>query len=70
MDRESAEQWNAAHPQGTVVSISLRSGKTISAPTASPAQQWGDLALVTLSGVPGVWTVGALRIKKRQIVGE
>jgi len=62
MDRESAEQWNAKHPRGTTVSVILRSGETISAPTATHAQQWGDLALVTLSGVTGLWTVGALKV--------
>jgi len=61
MNRESAEQWNAKHPKGTVISVSLRSGETISAPTATHAQQWGDFALVTLAGVPGLWTISALK---------
>ncbi len=29
MKRESAEQWNATHPKGTLVSVSLRSGDNI-----------------------------------------
>jgi hypothetical protein len=45
------------------VSVNLRGGKTISAQTAiPPAQQWGDFALGTLSGVHGLWTVTALNI--------
>jgi len=44
-----------------MVGVILRSGETISAPTATHAQQWGDLALVTLSGVPGLWTISALK---------
>ena len=63
MDRESAEQWNGKHPKGTVVSVSLRNGETLSAQTAGQAQQWGDLALVTLSGAPGYWTISALKVK-------
>ena len=44
-----------------MVSVSLRGGETISAPTATHAQQWGELALVTLLGVAGLWTISALR---------
>ena len=51
MDRQSAEQWNARHPLGTRVSVILRNGETITAETATHAQQWGELALVTLGGV-------------------
>ncbi len=60
MDRQSAEQWNACHPLGTRVSVILRTGQTITAETATHAQQWGELALVTLAGVEGIWTTGAL----------
>ena len=61
MDRESAEPWNASHPKGTIVSVTLCSGETLLAPTATHAQQWGELALVTLAGVPGLWTITALQ---------
>lgn len=40
--------------------VILRSGETLSADTASHAQQWGEFALVTLSGIEGMWTVSAL----------
>ena len=60
--RESAEQWNATNPKGARVSVTLRNGETLSAETATHAQQWGDLALVTLSGVEGMWTIAALRV--------
>jgi hypothetical protein len=60
MDRESAERWNAEHSIGTRVSVTLRNGETLSAETATHAQQWGDFALVTLAGIEGIWTVGAL----------
>ncbi len=33
MDGELAERWNANNPKGTLVSVSLRSGETLSAPT-------------------------------------
>ena len=60
MDRQLAEQWNARHPLGTRVSVILRSGGTITAPTATHAQQWGELALLTPVGVEGIWTTSAL----------
>lgn len=60
--RESAEQWNAQHPRGTRVILTLRDGETLSAETATYAQQWGDIALVTLAGVEGLWTTRALRV--------
>jgi hypothetical protein len=62
MDRESAEQWNAKNSNGTIVSVRLRSGQTVSAPTATHAQQWGDFALVTPAGVTGLWITDALTI--------
>ena len=61
--RESAEQWNAVYIKGTRVSVILRSGETLSAQTATYAQQWGDLALVTLVGVEGHWTITALTVQ-------
>ena len=60
--RELAEQWNAMHPKGTRVSVTLRNGETLSAETATHAQQWGDLALLTLAGVEGKWSIAALRV--------
>ena len=60
--RESAEQWNTQHPRGTRVIVTLRGRETLSAETATHAQQWGDIALVTLVGVQGLWTTGALRL--------
>jgi hypothetical protein len=62
MDRQSAEQWNTHHPKGTRVSVRLRSGETVAAETATHAQQWGEFALVTLAGVDGLWTTGALTL--------
>jgi hypothetical protein len=64
MGRESAEQWNTKYPKGTVVSVSLRGGETLSTTTATHAQQWGDFALVTLSGIPGCWTISALTVEE------
>jgi hypothetical protein len=61
--RESAEQWNATYPKGTRVSLSMRNGETLSVETATPAQQWGEFALVTLVGVEGLWTLRALSVQ-------
>ena len=64
MDRQSAEQWNARHLNGTRDSVILRNGETIAAQTATHAQLWGELALVTLVGVEGLWTTSALYADK------
>jgi hypothetical protein len=47
-------------PLVTRVSVIPRSGDTITTHTATHAQQWGELALVTLVGVEGVWTISVL----------
>lgn len=57
MGRQSAEQWNARYPKGTRVSVILRNGETITAPTAT---QRDKLALVTLVSVEGMWTISVL----------
>lgn len=57
---ESAQDWNRLHPPGTFVRVSLREGHTFVATTASYAQQWGMLAILTLRDRPGLWTAAAL----------
>jgi hypothetical protein len=58
---ESAHDWNRLHPPGTLVRVSLVRGETFVAETASYAQQWGSLAILTLRDRPGLWTAGVLQ---------
>jgi hypothetical protein len=48
--------------EGTRVRFLLRNGETLAGETATHAQQWGDIALLTLAGVDGQWTTSALGI--------
>jgi len=57
---ESADRWNRAHPPGTPVQVTLANGLVVDDSTASHAQQWGSLALVTLRGRPGMWPTDTL----------
>jgi hypothetical protein len=52
------------------VSAILRTGETLSAETATYAQQWGDVALVTLVGIPDLWTISALRVDCDSMVSK
>jgi hypothetical protein len=58
---ESAERWNERCPPGTPVRVLLANGATVEDKTASYAQQWGSLAIVTLSERRGMWTTAALQ---------
>jgi hypothetical protein len=58
---ESAHDWNRQHPPGTLVRVDLLRGESFVAQTATYAQQWGSLAIVTLVDRPGLWTAGVLR---------
>lgn len=58
--RESADAWNRRYPPGTLVRVPLREGESFTAETASYAQQWGSLAILTLKDHPGLWTASAL----------
>jgi hypothetical protein len=42
--------------------VILRNGETVTDLTATDAQQWGELALVTLVGVEGMWTTSVLEM--------
>jgi hypothetical protein len=57
---ESAQDWNRAHPPGTLVRVNLRHGESFVAQTEGYAQQWGSLAILTLRDRPGLWTAGVL----------
>jgi hypothetical protein len=57
--KQSADRWNEHHKRGSRVRV-ISHGVQVETTTASHAQQWGDLALLTLSGVPGVWTINAV----------
>ncbi len=57
---ESADRWNERHPPGTPVRLTLADGSVVDDRTASHAQQWGSLAIVTLERRLGMWTTSAL----------
>ena len=57
--KQSADRWNERHPRGARVRV-ISFGVAIGTATASHAQQWGDLALLTLRDVPGLWTINAV----------
>ena len=57
---ESADAWNRCYPPGTLVRVTLRQSE-FTAETASYAQQWGSLAILTLRDRPGLWTASVLR---------
>ena len=59
-NRAAAFQWNMSHPKGTRVRVRLANGDTFEAKTASHAQQWGGMGLLTLGGHQGTWTKFAL----------
>jgi hypothetical protein len=58
---ESAQDWNRRWPPGTLVQVELRHGESFVAETATYAQQWGRLAILTLRDRPGLWTASVLR---------
>ena len=58
---ESADAWNRRYPPGTLVRVALRDGEPFIAETATYAQQWGSLAILTLRDTPGLWTASVLR---------
>ena len=57
--KQSADRWNARYQCGARVKVTSY-GVHLETTTASHAQQWGDLALLTLKGVPGLWTIAAI----------
>ena len=57
--KQSADRWNERYARGTKVRV-ISYGVDVETITASHAQQWGDLALLTLKDVPGLWTINAI----------
>lgn len=64
MDYESADRWNLLHPVGTPVSVRLLGGVSFEAQTRSMARQWGNYAIVSLTGHPGMWTTTAMAVRE------
>jgi hypothetical protein len=48
-----ANEWNARHPVGTRVRVTLANGKVLQARTLGPAQRWGGLDHVQVAGTSG-----------------
>jgi hypothetical protein len=51
--KQSADRWNERYARGTKVRV-VSLGVAVETVTATHAQQWGNWALLTLSGVPGL----------------
>ena len=60
-DKQSADRWNEDHARGVHVR-GVSYGVAVETTTATHAQQWGDLALLTLKDVPGIWTTNAVSL--------
>ena len=48
-----AKQWNETHAIGTRVQVTLANGKVIAGRTLGPAQRWGGLDHVQVTGTSG-----------------
>jgi hypothetical protein len=48
-----AKQWNDTHAIGTRVQVTLANGKVITGRTLGPAQRWGGLDHVQVTGTSG-----------------
>jgi hypothetical protein len=48
-----AKQWNDTHAIGTRVQVTLANGKVIAGRTLGPAQRWGGLDHVQVTGTSG-----------------
>lgn len=57
--KQLADRWNERYGHGVRVSV-VSYGVEVETTAISHALQWGDLALLTLKDVPGLWTIGAI----------
>ena len=48
-----AMQWNQRHAVGTRVQVTLANGKVIAGRTLGPAQRWGGMDHVQVTGTSG-----------------
>lgn len=58
---DHAHAFNRTCPPGSLVVVAMRDGSTRTAKLRAPAFVWSGLALVELVGLPGYYTVQAVR---------